>query len=463
MDLDLDRSPSNPWNGLRCWLSPTAALALLVASALGPRLSSWARLATAAEAPAPAVREYTLTAEEFDWEIMPGVTVRAWGYNGSTPGPEIRAREGDTLRVTLVNRLPTGTTIHWHGMDVAPAMDGPVGLNQAAVEPGQNFVYEFTADNVGSRWYHAHADPKVQIALGLYGPLVVEPREAETVYDREYTYMTNEWDLELTPEVAMGTAPVGPRDAQLRGGELGTDLFLLNGRAHKSIPPIELAGEERVLIRLMNAGNLPHAIHSHGHSFTIVATDGNAVPEAARLVKDTVLIGPGERYDIELTGDNPGVWMFHCHMENHADNGMMTTIQYDGAVPTGPVAEYWAAGGAGAPMHHGGHQPPVTPPAALEPTGPPEPPPAAREDETVVTLVDDRFTPAAVEIRAGSVVTFVNKGANWHSVAAMDGSWESGRIEPGGSFSIRLDTPGEVQYICQHHILRGMTGRITVR
>jgi FtsP/CotA-like multicopper oxidase with cupredoxin domain len=291
----------------------------------------------AARVPEPALREFTLTAEEIPWELLPGTTVRGWAYNGQMPGPEIRVHEGDRVRITLRNDLPVGTTIHWHGVDVPPAMDGPVGLNQAAVEPGEAFVYEFTATNPGSRMYHSHADPTAQIALGLYGPLIIEPRVPTRAYDREYTYMLNEWDLELTPDVAMGVVPRGPGDQLLRGGELGTDLFLMNGHAHESIPPIELAEGDRVLIRLMNLGNLPHAIHSHGHSFRIVATDGNPVPAGMELVKDTVLIGPGERYDLELVGDNPGVWMFHCHMENHAANGMMTLIQYDGAAPTGPV------------------------------------------------------------------------------------------------------------------------------
>src|SRR5215207_1750800 len=106
---------------------------------------------------------------------------------------------------------------------------------------------------------------------------------------------------------------------------------------------------ERVLVRLINAGNLPHAIHTHGHSFKIVATDGNDVPEGMALLKDTVLIGPGERYDLELDGNNPGVWMFHCHMENHAANGMMSLIQYDGAVPTGPVGALFTTDGGVAP------------------------------------------------------------------------------------------------------------------
>lgn len=471
-------------------------LALVVGGGLWYGLTAGQHLAAepaAVAAPAPQPREFTLVAEEFDWEIMPGVTVRAWGYNRQVPGPELRVREGDQVRVTLVNRLTVGTTIHWHGLDVPPAMDGPVGLNQAAVEPGQEFVYEFTAGPVGSRWYHAHADTKYQVALGLYGPIVIEPAQPTTTYDREYTLMLNEWDLELTPDVATGKAPIGPRDAQLRGGELGTDLFLMNGRAHESIPPVRVAEGERVLIRLMNAGNLPHAIHTHGHSFKLVATDGNAVPEAAQLVKDTILIGPGERYDLEIEATRPGVWMLHCHMENHADNGMMTLIEYEGEVPTGPVADYWRgagqqASGTAAQMGHqadhdplaaGADQPldgptgqqpeqpaepasppPVTaPPAATAPTAPS--PAASAPNQVEVALLDDRFDPKLIEVPVGTVVTFVNRGANWHSVAAYDGSFVSGRIEPGAAWSVTIDKPGEIKIICQHHALRGMAAQIT--
>ena len=81
---------------------------------------------------------------------MPGTTVRAWVYNGQMSGPEIRVREGDLVRITLRNELPVGTTIHWHGVNLPPEMDGPVGLNQAAVEPGEEFVYEFVATPAGT-------------------------------------------------------------------------------------------------------------------------------------------------------------------------------------------------------------------------------------------------------------------------------------------------------------------------
>jgi plastocyanin len=426
----------------------------------------------AARVPEPVLREFTLTAEEIPWELLSGTTVRAWAYNGQMPGPEIRVHEGDRVRITLRNDLPVGTTIHWHGVDVPPEMDGPVGLNQAPVEPGGSFVYEFIATNPGSRMYHSHADPTTQIALGLYGPLIIEPRVPTRAYDREYTYMLNEWDLELTPDVAMGAAPRGSGDQLLRGGELGTDLFLMNGHAHESIPPIELAAGERVLIRLMNLGNLPHAIHSHGHSFHIVATDGNPVPRGMELLKDTVLIGPGERYDLELTGDNPGVWMFHCHMENHAANGMMTLIQYDGAVPTGPVAGFYDPDGGVAPAHAPHTH--AAPAAAPEPSAAVTansalsadlantPPAADAENEIEIAMLDDRFEPPDLTVAAGTTLRFVNRGANWHSVATFDGSFDSGRVDPGASFAVRLDTPGEYRIICKHHGLRGMVGRVVV-
>src|SRR4051812_1987669 len=110
------------------------ALGLLVAAAVVTGTShAWP---TRAAGYKPQLREFTLTASEFDWEIEPGKTVKAWGYNNQVPGPEIRVTEGDEFRITLINTLPTGTTTHWHGLEFPPAMDGPAGLNQAEVEPG---------------------------------------------------------------------------------------------------------------------------------------------------------------------------------------------------------------------------------------------------------------------------------------------------------------------------------------
>ncbi|MDQ3514994.1 MAG: multicopper oxidase domain-containing protein [Chloroflexota bacterium] len=402
---------------------------------------------------------------------MPGSTVRAWGYNGQIPGPELRVREGDLVRITLRNDLPVPTTIHWHGVHLPPAMDGPAGLNQAPVEPGDAFVYEFVATPAGTRWYHSHADPALQIPLGLYGPLIIEPRSSTKTYDREQTLVLGEWDTELTPEVAAGFARRGPRDQTLRGGELGSDLFLINGHTHGAIPPIRIAEGERLLLRIINAGHLSHPIHIHGHSFKIVATDGNPVPDVAQWTKDTVLIGPAERYDLELIGENPGVWMVHCHIEHHMANGMMTVLAYDGHKPSGPAAEFFDSltdSGSSGMAHGNDHaatiaadpEPTASATATATPNDLPSPPPTGALAE--ISMVDDRFEPNNLTVSAGTTVTWVNRGGDWHSIASYDGSFESGKLATGEFFSVRLDVPGLYQYICKHHGMQGMMGRITV-
>ncbi|HET6318132.1 MAG TPA: multicopper oxidase domain-containing protein [Chloroflexota bacterium] len=319
---------------------PGRALAWLVAAvaSVGAVLAPQAQLVGAAQTQAPAasqdrvVEEFELTAAPLKWEIQPGLVVDGWGFNNSVPGPELKVREGDLVRVKLHNRLPVPTTIHWHGIDVPLDQDGVPGLSQPPVEPGADFTYEFVATNPGTRWYHSHVDSTSQLELGLYGAMIVEPRDPEPVeYDRDFTYVLDERALDFTPAVAMGDAQVRNRDSgNGRGGALQYDQFLMNGKAGDAIQPLTIAPGERIRVRLVNAGSLPHAMHVHGHSFKIIATDGNPVPPAAQLLKDTVLIGPAERYDLEIDGANPGIWMFHCHMPNHQDNGMMTAMVYDG-------------------------------------------------------------------------------------------------------------------------------------
>ncbi|CAN5570969.1 hypothetical protein BH23CHL5_BH23CHL5_02460 [soil metagenome] len=426
----------------------------------------------------PAVKEFTLVAEEVEWELMPGTTVTAWAYNGQMPGPEIRVREGDLVRIIVKNNLPTGTTVHWHGINVPNDMDGPVGLNQAAIETGESFVYEFEATPAGTRWYHSHTDVSTQVMLGLYGAFIIDPKNSTQQYDRDYTYVLSEWDMELTPNVALGLDPRGPRDSTLRGGEFGTDFFLFNGKMHEAISPVYVEEGDRVLIRLINAGTVSHPIHTHGHSFKVVATDGNPVPPAAQLTKDTILVAPGERYDIEFVADNAGVWMMHCHIENHADNGMMTVIQYAGEIPPGPLGEYWnpEAGGQRVPgkspvmmnSGHMGHSPTVGSPTATASEGAVTQVPADQSSgevlsgEVTVILVDNRFVPKILVIEAGTTVTFYNNGSNWHSLAGDSGRIESGQIASGQSYSVTFNDPGTFRLICAHHLRQGMTAEVTV-
>lgn len=480
-------------------LAAVGAAGLIATPAVQP-------VAVAAQMPAR-THEITLVAEPVRWEIQPGLVVDGWGYNGSTPGPMIRVTEGDRVRVTLVNRLPVPTTIHWHGIDVPIDQDGVPGLSQEAVEPGERFVYEFIATNPGTRWYHSHVDSNLQIQMGLFGAFIVDPKTPEPVtYDREFTYILSEKALDVTPAVALGQADVRNRDAgNGRGGAFTPDLFLMNGKAGTAIEPLTIAPGERVRLRLINAGNQAHAMHTHGHSFRIIATDGNPVPAAAQLVKDTVLIGSAERYDIVIEGTNPGVWMFHCHINNHSANGMVTELRYDGARPLaggdhsiahGPAAppisneqgaasnEPVAAPAAPAPAaakpaetHPAAHvhTPPTTTPTAASASPPLMSGLAPESRETTVTrdtgltagdtpvmMLDDRYGPARLTVKTGATVTWIHSGNNLHTATALDGSWDSGSLERGQTFSFTFSAPGTYSYICRQHLLQGMRGTIIV-
>jgi plastocyanin len=316
------------------------------------------------------------------------------------------------------------------------------GLSQELVQPGADFTYEFTATNPGTRWYHSHVDSNAQLELGLYGAFIVEPREPEAaVYDREFTYLLDEKALDFTPEVAMGQSRLDAADAgNGRGGLLQYDLFLINGKAGEAIPPLHIAPDERIRLRVINAGNLVHAMHLHGHSFSVVATDGNPVPEGQRWLKDTILIGPGERYDLEVHGSNPGVWMFHCHMPNHQDNGMMTTLVYAG--------------------HSVEHGPPVAPPSPSATARPASASPTAHS--LSVSMVDNRFDAATLTIPVGATVVWSNTGLNLHTATAFDGTFETGTISPGASAHVTFDRVGTFRYYCRQHLLGGMIGVIQV-
>lgn len=275
------------------------------------------------------VKEFTLTAEPIRWQYANGKTITAWAYNGQVPGPEIRVNEGDNVKVTFANKLPKATTIHWHGLNVPNNMDGVPGLTQDAVKPGASFTYEFTAGPAGTHFYHAHgsggADEAQQLDMGQSGAFIVEPANYQKP-DKEYTLVLDEWQRSGNGfNMAM-------QDMNMSSGmSMNYNLFTINGLSYPDTKSLDVKQGDKVRIRLVNAGtSASHPMHLHGHQFRIVATDGNPVPEAAQLTKNTINVSPGETYDIEFTADNPGVWAFHCHELHHAEGGMMTLLKYEG-------------------------------------------------------------------------------------------------------------------------------------
>jgi len=295
---------------------------------------------------ASAVKEFNLVAQAIDWELTPGKMIKAWAYNGQIPGPELRVQEGDRVRVTFKNELPVATAIHWHGVDVPNAMDGVPGVTQEPVQPGHTFVYEFIAKPAGTRFYHTHGsgmgDEAMQMDMGLSGAFIIEPH-GKPQYDREYTLILDDWVWPSpSMESASQTMSMSPHEVQgqmTQPSQLGMgpgevmenyNAFTINGKSFPATQPLVVKPGEWVRLRLINVSSMTfHPMHPHGHQFRVVATDGNPVPEAAQLTKNTITVMPGESYDIEFVADNPGTWLFHCHELHHADQGLATLVQYE--------------------------------------------------------------------------------------------------------------------------------------
>jgi len=256
------------------------------------------------------VKVFELVTKPVTWQIIQDVFATAWTYNGTVPGPMIRVTEGDVVRILIKNELPEPTTIHWHGIAVPNAMDGIPDITQKPILPGETFTYEFIAQPAGTYMYHSHYEGDVQVSAGLYAPFIVDPKEPTSPAPSvDVNLMISEWLLrDGETFAAMPMAGMEP------------NYFTINGKAFPDTETINVKKGQLVRLRLAGIGQLVHPIHLHGVPFTIVATDGHPVPKAAQLTKDTVLVSPGERYDIEFIATESGQWLLHCHILHHTTN-----------------------------------------------------------------------------------------------------------------------------------------------
>ncbi|WP_417206708.1 multicopper oxidase family protein [Antarctobacter sp.] len=208
------------------------------------------------------------------------------GFNGSTPGPELRVVEGQRLSVAFDNQLADPTAVHWHGIRIDNAMDGVPGLTQDAVPPGGGFGYDFVAPDAGTYWYHSHHQSWEQVARGLYGPLIVTETTPPDV-DRDITVILDDWRLEQSGEMAGG---FGNMHDFAHGGRLGNF-------AKAILSQTTVNTGERIRLRLINTATariFPVALE--GIDARIVALDGRALPEPRAL--DQLRLAPAQRIDV---------------------------------------------------------------------------------------------------------------------------------------------------------------------
>ncbi len=298
------------------------------------------------------VREFHFSASTAKVNLGAGPDFTAWTYNGQVPGPEIRVKEGEIIRVVLKNYLPEGTTIHWHGIPIVNAMDGVPGVTQEVVKPGETFVYEFEAKPAGTYLYHSHA--QYQLDQGLYGALIIEPSKPEESYDREFSLVLEDWVMKDGGGAAqtrrrppMGRGMMGGMmggmmhrrmGADFRGGPLLEpyyDGYAINGRLDPAVTPLDVKKGDRVKLRLMNASSATiYYLQLAGHTLSITHTDGNPIQP---IETDVLRISMGERYDVMFTADNPGNWFLAASEEGFGEGQLRVPIQYHGIQQKEPV------------------------------------------------------------------------------------------------------------------------------
>lgn len=331
-DADLDARPNvAPRFGRRDLFRVGSGVAILaglaacaestaVAGPIGPRNPRIAELESLRRQPGATVREFSLTPQPMQVDLG-GPIVPTWSYTGDAVGRPIRATAGDVLRVHVDNRLPGGvetdgggaTTVHWHGLALRNDMDGVPDVTQAPIASGRSGVYEFTAPDPGTYWYHSHVG--VQRDRALVGPLIIDDPAEPGRYDVEFIVVLDDWLDGLggaSPDSTLSTLRRGgmtmggmsdadgepPSAVGSDGGDVQYPYYLINGRIPDAPVTFTARPGQRARLRVINAAaDTAFRVALDGHQLTVVHADGYPT---APIPVDTLVLGSGERYDLEV-------------------------------------------------------------------------------------------------------------------------------------------------------------------
>lgn len=274
-------------------------------------------------------REFEITIDEVSMKVAPSLDYQVFAFNGQVPGPLIHVKEGDDVIVHVMNNTSLKHTIHWHGIYQINNWrnDGVPEVTQNAIEAGETFTYRWKAEKTGTLWYHCHVNVNEHVGIrGMWGPIVVDPKEPaelEKQVTKEMIMMLSAWENKYADKFGEGG---GPLDRP--------NFFSINGRSYPLTQPLRVKKGDVVRVRFIGAGSELHSMHIHGHDLLVTHKDGTPLPYPYYV--DTLLLGPGERYDAIIEMDNPGRFIFHDHIDHHTTNngkfpgGPMTIIEYEG-------------------------------------------------------------------------------------------------------------------------------------
>ncbi len=247
--------------------------------------------------------EIELVAAPTTIKIIDDQPTDVWAYNATVPGPALRGVLGDTVRITVRNDLPASTTIHWHGIRVPNDMDGVPDINQARIEPGDTFVYEFTPPDAGTFWYHSHTNGSEQLERGLYGSIVIDDPASPNldIYTQDVVWVIDDW---LLTDEAQLDPDFNTASDRTHNGRWG-NVITVNATLGETL---EAQPGERVRLRMVNASNgRAYTLDFGDLEANLIAFDGLTVGEVSDA--EGLVLAPGNRADVDITmPTTPGLY-----------------------------------------------------------------------------------------------------------------------------------------------------------
>ncbi|MCA9212807.1 MAG: copper oxidase [Planctomycetales bacterium] len=258
-------------------------------------------------------KEFHLVPMAVEQEFHPGVKMNVFGYNGSMPGPTIEVNQGDRVRIVITNELPEDTFVHWHGFELPVQYDGAATLTQNPIKPGKTMIHEFDVHEEGTFFYHSHI--AMQEAFGQVGWFIVHPKKVfDPPVDRDFGLIFQNFFIDAAHTVSDSWS-------------MDWNWHTINGKSGPFTTPLVCKHGERVRIRLMNFAPMQHhPIHLHGHTFWVTGHEGARIPKSAWVPRNNELVGVAQASDFEFVANNPGDWIFHCHMVHHMMNHMVKHV-----------------------------------------------------------------------------------------------------------------------------------------
>jgi FtsP/CotA-like multicopper oxidase with cupredoxin domain len=276
--------------------------------------------------------DYTLKIEPCSLEIAPGVVVKTTAYNGLVPGPVLRLHEGVPATIDVTNASANPDIVHWHGLAIDSLSDGAMEEGSPMIAPGATQRYAFTPRPLGTRWYHTHAGAGSDLTQGTYsgqfGFLLVQGKPDPGHYDQEILLAIHHWNGSFVPMVETMRAE-SANHPLTTGSDVGYQYATVNQHMLGAGEPIRVKQGERVLMRLLNASATENVVLAlPGHTFKVIAMDGNAVPNPTAV--EVLSLAVAERVDAIVEMNAPGVWVLGSTLAEARKMGLGIVVEYAG-------------------------------------------------------------------------------------------------------------------------------------